>query len=335
MRREKFLLTLVVFGTAFAAVLWPARDAGAQTPGGAATQTGTRLITLGTRVGPVPVGQQAQASNLLIVNGALYLIDAGDGTLRRLAKAGIKFNEIGVIFITHPHSDHIAGLGPLMAIERHDGRKEPINVYGPHGVETIVAGIIQYFAPDSEIRWDEGLRTSMQDMFRGHEVAPGLVYQDANIKVIAAENTHMHLTPANPAYGKYKSYSYRFETPDKVVVFTGDTGPSQSVEELAKNADMLVSEVLVIDDFVEALKKNRTWDAMSTERQVGRVRHLSEDHLTPAEVGKLASRAEVKRVVLTHLILTGNDDADRHHYVDEVKKFYSGPVDLAKDLKEF
>ena len=111
------------------------------------------------------------------------------------------------------------------------------------------------------------------------------------------------------------------------MVFTGDTGPSQSVEELAKNADMLVSEVLVIDDFVEALKKNGTWDAMSTERQVGRVRHLSEDHLTPAEVGKLASRAEVKRVVLTHLILTGNNDADRHHYVDEVKKFVCGHAD--------
>jgi L-ascorbate metabolism protein UlaG (beta-lactamase superfamily) len=150
-----------------------------------------------------------------------------------------------------------------MAIERHDGRTDPINVYGHRGVETIVAGIIQYLTPDSEIRWDEGLRTSMQDMFRGHDVAPGLVYQDANIKVIAAENSHFNLTPANPAYGRYKSYSYRFETPDKVVVFTGDTGPSRSVEELAKNADMLVSEVLVIDDFVEALKKNGTWDAMS------------------------------------------------------------------------
>jgi ribonuclease BN (tRNA processing enzyme) len=175
----------------------------------------------------------------------------------------------------------------------------------------------------------------MQDVFRSHEVAPGLGYQDANIKVTAAENAHFHLTPANPAYGKYKSYSYRFETPDKVVVFTGDTGPSQTVEALAKNADMLVSEVLVIDDFVEALKKNGTWDAMSTERQVGRVRHLSEDHLTPAEVGRLASRAKVKRVVLTHLVLTGNDDTDRHHYVDEVKRFYSGPIDLAKDLKQF
>ena len=175
----------------------------------------------------------------------------------------------------------------------------------------------------------------MQVMFRGHEVTPGLVYQDANIKVTAAENTHMHSTPANPAYGKYRSYAYRFETPDKVVVFTGDTGPSQSVEELAKNADMLVSEVLVIDDFVETLKKNGTWDAMSTERQVGRVRHLSEDHLTPEEVGKLASRAKVKRAVLSHLILTGDDDADLRHYADAVKKIYSGPVDLAKDLKQF
>ena len=74
-------------------------------------------------------------------------------------------------------------------------------------------------------------------------------------------------------------------------------------------------------------------DAMSTERQVGRVRHLSEDHLTPTGVGKLAPRAQVKRVVLTHLMLTGSDDADRHHtgiimrtgiiiYINEVKKFY-------------
>jgi ribonuclease BN (tRNA processing enzyme) len=317
------------------AAFFLAAPAYAQGEATAAPRAGTHLITLGTRVGPVPVAHQAQSSNLLIVNGALYLIDAGDGTLRQLAKAGIKFNEIGVIFITHPHSDHIAGLGPLMAVERHDGRKDPINVYGPHGVETIVAATIQYFTPDAEIRWDEGLRTSMQDMFRGHDVATGLIYQDANIKVTAVENTHFHLTPGNPAYDKYKSYSYRFETPDKVVVFTGDTGPSQSVEELAKGADILVSEVLVVDDFVEALKKNGTWDAMSIERQVGRVRHLSEDHVTPMEVGKLASRAEVKRVVLTHLILTGNDDADTHHYIDEVKKFYSGPVDLAKDLKQF
>ncbi len=334
MRHREFIIILRC--TVLAAVLlWQVRDAGAQTPSVAQTGAGTRLITLGTGFGPYPVAHQAQSSNLLIVNGTFYLIDVGDGTLRRLGKAGIRFHEIGVIFITHPHSDHMAGLGPLMAAERNYGRKDPINVYGPYGIETIVAATIQYLTPDAEIRSDDGLRTSIQDMFQGHDVATGVVYQDANIKVTAAENSHFHLTRANPGHGRYKSYAYRFEMPDKVVVFTGDTGPSPSVEELAKNADILVSEVLIIDDFLAILRKNGTWDAMSAERQVGVVRHLGEDHLTPEEVGKLASRAQVKRVVLSHVILTGDDDVDSRHYVDRVKKFYSGPVDLAKDLKQF
>lgn len=133
------------------------------------TIAGTRLITLGTRFGPSPAAHQAQSANLLIVNGALYLIDAGDGVLRRLAEANISYSEIGVIFITHPHSDHVAGLGTLMSAERTFGRKDPINVYGPYGVEMIVAATIQYFTPDAEIRWDDGLQISMQDMFRGHD----------------------------------------------------------------------------------------------------------------------------------------------------------------------
>ncbi len=332
---RKRVLQTVAFAAVLMFVLQSLASNAIAQQGGAPARAGTSLITLGTRVGPTPVAHQAQASNLLTVNGALYLIDAGDGVLRRLAKAGVKFNEIGVIFITHPHSDHIAGLGTLLAVERGSGRRDPIDVYGPYGVEMIVAATVQYFTPDAEIRWDDGLRTSMQGMFRGHDVPAGLVYKDANIKVTAAENTHFHLTPANPAYGKYKSYSYRFETSDKVVVFTGDTGPSQSVEELAKGADMLVSEVLVVDDLVDILKKNGIWDKMPEDRQVGLIRHLEEDHLTPEQVGQLASRAGVKQVVLTHLILTGNDDADAHHYIDRLKKFYSGPVDLAKDLKRF
>jgi ribonuclease BN (tRNA processing enzyme) len=336
--RRKFLAATVALAAALSFL--PVECSVAQSPGGAATQTGTHLITLGTRVGPLPTARQAQSSNLLIVNGTFYLIDAGDGAARRLAKAGIKFTDVGVIFITHVHSDHVSGLGTLMTAERQYGRHDPINVYGPYGVETIVAAIIQYFTPDAELRWDEGLRSSMQVMFRGHDVAPGLVYQDANIKVTAAENTHYHLTPANPGYAKHKSYAYRFETPDKVIVFTGDTGPSQSVERLAEGADMLVSEVLVVDDQVAVWKRNGAWDKLPLERQLGVVKHLNEEHLSPDEVGKLASRAHVKSVVLTHLILTGNDDADMHHadmhhYVDSVKKFYSGPVEIAKDLKRF
>ena len=191
---RRFLVATAALAAAL--LLWPVECSLAQSPGGASTRTGTHLITLGTRVGPRPTAHQAQPSSLLVVNGTFYLIDAGDGVARRLAKAGIKFTDIGVIFITHVHSDHISGLGTLMAVERHHGRQDPIDVYGPYGVEAIVAATIQYFTPDAEIRWDEGLRgASMQDMFRGHDVGPGLVYQDANIE---GDGRGEHALSSNP-----------------------------------------------------------------------------------------------------------------------------------------
>ena len=75
----------------------------------------TRLITLGTVAGPHPRPHRAQFSNLLIVNGTLYVIDAGDGVTRRIAKAGFNVRDVGVVFVTHHHDDHTAGLGTLMS----------------------------------------------------------------------------------------------------------------------------------------------------------------------------------------------------------------------------
>ena len=76
----------------------------------AGAQAGATLITLGTRGGPLPDKERAQSSNLLIVNGALYLIDAGDGVTRRIVQAGYDFRKVTKVFITHAHSDHTTGL---------------------------------------------------------------------------------------------------------------------------------------------------------------------------------------------------------------------------------
>src|SRR4051812_32368458 len=104
----------------------------------APTNTGTRVITLGTLAGPPPRTHRAQSSNLLIVNGALYVVDAGDGVTRRLAKAGVNIQDVGTIFITHHHGDHTAGLGPLLSIASTQRRTASINVYGPPGTERLV-----------------------------------------------------------------------------------------------------------------------------------------------------------------------------------------------------
>jgi glyoxylase-like metal-dependent hydrolase (beta-lactamase superfamily II) len=120
------------------------RIAGAQTalP---LSRTGTRLITLGTVAGPPPRAHRAQASNLLIINGAFYVVDAGDGAARRIAKAGINVRDIGTIFLTHLHDDHTAGLGTLMSVAWDNQRTQPINVYGPPRTEDLVKAAVQYF----------------------------------------------------------------------------------------------------------------------------------------------------------------------------------------------
>src|SRR5262245_32330981 len=87
---------------------------------------------------------RAQFSNLLIVNDALYVVDAGDGVTRRIAKAGFNVRDVGTIFITHHHDDHTAGLGTLMSAAWDNQRIKPINVYGPPRTEDLVKAAVHF-----------------------------------------------------------------------------------------------------------------------------------------------------------------------------------------------
>src|SRR5262245_4933352 len=93
------------------------RPFAAQSPAGPAANSGTTLITLGTRSGPFPTGPRAQSANLVTVNGRSYLFDAGDGAARRLAETGLPIRNLDAIFLTHLHDDHTTGLVPLMSVE--------------------------------------------------------------------------------------------------------------------------------------------------------------------------------------------------------------------------
>jgi len=297
----------------------------------------TRWMTLGTRGGPTPRSHRAQPSNLLTVNGTFYVIDAGDGVTRRLAKAGVAFRDIGTIFITHHHDDHTAGLGTLMIAAWNQNRTQPIQVYGPPGTERLVAAAVQYFSLSSEIRIaDGGCSVPIAQVFVGHDVGVGKVYRDGNIKVIAVENTHFDFHQGGAAGGKAKSYSYRFEAPDRVIVFTGDTGPSDAVTELAAGADLLVAEVNSIRDRMQAMIDDGRWQAMTEQERSRRVHQATQAHLTPEAIGKMAKQASVGTVVLTHLTYRPPPHTEQYTpWAEEVKKHFPGAVIVAEDLMEF
>jgi ribonuclease BN (tRNA processing enzyme) len=292
------------------------------------------LVTLGTAAGPSLRPDRAQSSNLLTVNGTHYVVDAGDGVGRRIAQAGIDVREIGIIFITHHHDDHTAGLGTLMSVAWDRQRTKPIHIYGPPRTEELVKAAVQYFTISAEIRIADGGRSvPIAQVFFGHDFGTGMIYQDTNIKVTAVENSHFAFHEG-PAAGRHKSYSYRFETPDRVIVFTGDTGPSDAVTELATGADLLVTETCSCEDRKQAMINDGRWLAMTPAEQEGIMRQATQGHMNLDIIGEMAARANVKTVVLSHLTQRFGSD-DYTPWAEEVKKHFSGQVLVAKDLMEF
>ena len=196
-------------------------------------------------------------------------------------------------------------------------------------------GVIAYLTPNAEIRWAEGKQRPMADIFKGHDVEAGVIYQDANVKVTAVENTHFKFAPGTPPYGKYKSFSYRFDTPNRSFLFTGDTGWSDEVVRLAKGVDVLVTEVTSIDDVVVLMKRNGAWQAKTPAEQEGWVRHMREEHVTSDEVGRIAANAGVKTIIMTHFGPSIDQNDDYQRFAGEAKKHFPGTVLIAKDLMEF
>ncbi len=292
------------------------------------------LITLGTSAGPSLTPGRAQTSHLLTVNGTYYVVDAGDGVARRMARVGADVRDVGIIFLTHHHDDHTAGLGTLMSLAWDRQRTEPINVYGPPRTKELVDATVRYCSISADIRIADGGRSVPLDkVFFGHDVGIGEVYRDDNIRVSATENTHFSFHRGDAA-GRYKSYSYRFETPDRVIAFTGDTGFSAAVTALARDADILVTETSSCDERKNRMIRDGIWQAMSAAEQEGIMRQATQGHMDLDKIGMLATQAGVRKVVLSHLTRRV-ETADYEPWAEEVRKHFSGEVVIAEDLMEF
>lgn len=319
--------------------------AGAALPAGAATVPSTRIVLLGTTGGPGIKRTRSNPASLLIVDGTPYLIDAGAGVLHQLALAGYAPWQVRTVFITHNHMDHNAGLEPLISYSWYslnqnlgvtDARSPlpPVQIYGPPSTTFLVHTSLQFLSVSERIfeaNYDDAYAPAAT-MFVGHDITrDGVFYDDGKVKVTAVENTHFHFKPGQLAYKMGdKSYSYRFDTPNGSVVFTGDTGPSPAVTKLAQGADVLVSEVLDTE-----MLKGQWLTQYHHPLSGATLLHMQREHLTPEEVGKLAAQAHVKAVILYHIVPGLDSETDATPYTAGVRRYFSGPVIEGSDLFEY
>lgn len=295
-------------------------------------QNGVQILLLGTHGGPVLSERRSEPATLLIVDGRPYLIDCGIGTMRRMLDAGVQSEMIGTIFITHNHPDHTLGLADVLANDllavnfSVPGTAREFNIYGPPETPALVSAAYDYIKiPYGDFAAEPLGPSTLTNPFKAHIIDhDGLAYRDDKIRVTAAENTHYQLFPAK-YHATMKSYAYRFETPYGAIVLSGDTGPSAAVETLAKGADVLISEV---EDLDAAEKNPRLPNAKSGDVMD---EHMHREHLTMKAVGELATKAQVKALILYHYV--GGDDGAR--FASEVRQYYSGPVFAGEDLARY
>jgi ribonuclease BN (tRNA processing enzyme) len=297
----------------------------------AQTAPHNQFITLGTSAGPNAQANRSQPANALVVSEDLYLVDAGSGAVGQLTKAGFNLLEVDGLFISHNHFDHTAGVLAVLALRTQLQSRNTLRIFGPPGTQTFIDGLLAGMAPAMEAATGmPGL--SWRAAVEVREVTHGSAIEFDNMTVHVAENTHFAIPDESGLPEKAKSLAFRFDLENRSIVYTGDTGPSTAVEELARGADLLISEMMDIDTVMAEIRHDPN---IPQEVHAGIEWHLRAHHVLPRQVGELASNAGVTKVVVTHVSPNVSSDAMANRYLDEIGEAFDGEAVIANDLDRF
>jgi len=276
----------------------------------------TQVILLGTGT-PNPDPHHSGCSVAIVVDSIPYIVDFGPGLIRQAAALspryggpvdGLAVKKIKRAFLTHLHSDHTTGFADLIFTPWVMGRDEPLQVYGPEGTKEMARHLLAAYEQDihyrlygSEPANDQGWRVDVIEYNNGE------IYRDECVTVEAFRVKH----------GSWpNAYGFRFTTPDKIIVISGDTAPCDAIVDFAKGADILIHEVY----------SKKGFDVRDPIWQEYHKAH----HTSTLELGEIAGKARPGMVILYHILYWGSSDLD---LLDEVGSVYDGKVLVGKDLQ--
>lgn len=273
----------------------------------------TKLVLLGTGT-PIMAPNRYQSSLAIIVDDQPYIVDCGSGILQRLSDARAKgisalANEnLNKLFITHFHPDHTLGLPGFLISPWNMQRTGPIEIYGPEGIDTMVNGLLEVYADGINEHLYDGPKQLDPIQTKVEQIEPGVFYQDDKISVESIPVIH----------GSFEAYAFKFTTPDKTIVVSGDTCPVPLLYEKAKNCDILVHEVFCESAMPQMPKKYQDY--------------FYKVHTGAIELGKIAKAVNPKLLVLTHQIFY---NLSKDEIIKEIRQNYDGALAYGDDLDVF
>jgi ribonuclease BN (tRNA processing enzyme) len=278
----------------------------------------TRLVLLGTAGGPTPKRNRAAPAQAVVIDDQIYIVDCGNGVARQMVLAGLRLDALRALFITHHHSDHNADYGNLLLLAWSNNLAKPVDCFGPPPLRRMTRQFLALNSSDIKTRIADEGRTDLRKLIRPHNVdRAGEIYADALVRVRCTLVDHPPVRP---------SLAYRFDGPDRSIVFSGDTAPSESLVRLAAGADVPVHEVMHLAS-LDAL--------IATEPNAATLReHLLASHTLTSQVGKIATKAGVKTLVLSHFVPGGYPFLADEVWLEAVRPDFSGEIIVGRDLLE-
>ena len=264
--------------------------------------------------GPELQDKRASSSYLVWENGrARALVDAGGGSAIRFGESGAQMSQLDVILFTHFHVDHSGDFSALIKSSWFEDRKRPLPIYGPEGndfMPSTTEFVSDFFGEHGAYRYLSELLVPGEEgsyKLQPHNVvgnaSPTAVFRSGDL---AADSVRV-------IHGGVPALAWRIDLGTKRIVFSGDTnGEGEGLPQLAVNSDLFIAHNAV------------------PEGATGIERNL---HMPPSVIGRIAEKAHVKHLVLSHRMLRtlGKEDLTR----SEIKKWYSGPAEFANDLDCF
>ncbi len=276
-----------------------------------------KLTLLGTGT-PIPDPRRRGPSQVIEVGDELVLVDAGSGVLHRLIEAGYSRPAIGRIAITHLHSDHITGIADLLwagwIMRWWD---EPPPIAGPPGTAAFVERLVHAFEYDIAVRvTGERLRREWL-VPRVEEIEEDWSTEGDGWRLRGFRVDH---APVDEAFG------FRLDADAGSIVISGDTRPSENLVRHAQGADLLVHEVYWRRGAL-ALR-----ETIADADQLARRETIDGYHTNSEEVGAIATRAEAKHLILSHILFRGGTPDDLRA---DIEPHYRGRLTVGRDLETF